>query len=78
MAWRPGAKTLGYGAEAPLRAATIDYSLGLKDYGITEGCKANFVLVRGRNPPEAIVSHNKDRMVFRDGKMIRKSTPLSI
>lgn len=52
--------------------------LGLKDYGITEGCKANFVLVRGRNLPESIVSYNKDRMVFRDGRMIRKSTPLSI
>lgn len=52
--------------------------LGLKDYGITEGCKANFVLVKGRNLPESIVSYNKDRMVFRNGKMIRNSRPLGI
>ncbi len=52
--------------------------LGLRDYGVAEGCKANFLLVKGRNLPECIVSYNKDRMVFRNGKVLPKNNPLTI
>ncbi|MBE6011672.1 MAG: cytosine deaminase [Lachnospiraceae bacterium] len=51
--------------------------MDLKDYGITEGCSATFLLVKARNLSEAIVSYNKDRIVFREGKIIRKSPALS-
>lgn len=50
--------------------------LGLEDYGINEGCKATFLLVKARNMSEAIVSYSKDRIVFREGKIIRKSPSL--
>lgn len=44
----------------------------LDNYGIDEGCKANFVLVKGRNIAECIVTCPTDRIVFRNGEVISK------
>lgn len=46
--------------------------MGLENYGIDEGCNANFVLVKGRTISECIVTCPSDRIVFRNGKIIAR------
>ena len=45
---------------------------GAKKYGLVPGNSADFLLVKGRNIPECVVTCPKDRMVFKKGKMLAK------
>ena len=47
--------------------------LGLQDYGIAPGCRADFVLLQARDPVEAIRVRATRLMVFRAGRVIAQS-----
>ena len=47
--------------------------MGLQDYGLTAGCKADFVLLQARDPIEAIRLRATRLKVFKAGKLIAES-----
>lgn len=47
-------------------------ALGLADYGIAVGSKADFVSLKAAHVPEAVVAIPKGRMVFKSGKRVAK------
>ena len=47
-------------------------ALGVADYGIAVGNKADFVSLKAAHVPEAVVSIPKGRMVFKSGKLVAK------
>jgi cytosine deaminase len=44
--------------------------LRLEDYGVSEGCKADLVVVPARNAAEAVVMHPPRSFVFKNGKVV--------
>ena len=49
--------------------------LGLEDYGIAPGCKADLVLLQAGDPVEAIRLRATRLLVMRRGKVIARSAP---
>lgn len=47
--------------------------LGLKDYGVAVGGRADFVLARARNTAECVAARPADRLVFQAGEMIARN-----
>jgi cytosine deaminase len=45
-------------------------ALGLPDYGLRVGCKADFVVLDAAHIPEAVVAMPPNRMVYKDGRRI--------
>jgi len=48
---------------------------GLKDYGITPGCEASFVLLQARDPVEAIRLRAARLKVWRAGRLLAETAP---
>src|SRR5690349_9100683 len=49
--------------------------LGLRDYGIAPGCRADFVLLQARDPVEAVRLRAARLKVFRGGRVIAEQSP---
>jgi cytosine deaminase len=49
--------------------------LGLSDYGVAPGCRADFVLLQARDPVEAIRLRAARLKVFRGGRVIAEQAP---
>jgi cytosine/adenosine deaminase-related metal-dependent hydrolase len=45
-------------------------AIGLLDYGLQPGCKADLLLVAGATPAEAVVSRPPDRTVIKNGRVV--------
>lgn len=58
--------------ELALNCATYNGAkvLHLEDYGVSEGCKADLVIVPARNAAEAVVMHPPRSFVFKNGKVV--------
>lgn len=54
---------------------TPAHILGLEGYGVSVGCKADFVLLDARDPVEALRLRAARRAVVRGGKVIARSQP---
>lgn len=52
--------------------------LGLADYGLQPGSKADFVLVEAETVAEAVVSHPRRRTVFKGGRMVARDGELLV
>jgi cytosine deaminase len=50
--------------------------MGLNDYGVAKGKRANMVLLQAQDPIEAIRLRAHRLAVIRDGKVIARSTPI--
>ena len=48
-------------------------ALGLTDYGIAVGCRADFVLLPHETPAEAVITRGLNRRVFSGGEMIAEN-----
>ena len=49
--------------------------LGLREYGIAPGCRADFVLLQARDPVEAIRLRATRLAVVRTGRVIARASP---
>lgn len=58
--------------ELALHCATYNGAkiLRLEDYGVSEGCKADLVVVPARSAAEAVVMHPPRSFVFKNGKIV--------
>jgi cytosine deaminase len=48
-------------------------ALGLKDYGLTAGAAADFVVLDARHVQEAVVARPKPRDVYKNGRLVARS-----
>ncbi|MEW9920295.1 amidohydrolase family protein [Marimonas sp. MJW-29] len=44
--------------------------MGLEKYGLTEGCRADLVLVKAETPAHAVVSHPPRKLVLKGGRVV--------
>ncbi|MDU8911016.1 amidohydrolase family protein [Aestuariicoccus sp. MJ-SS9] len=46
--------------------------MGLNDYGLTEGCRADLVLVEAETPAHAVVNHPPRKLILKAGRVVAK------
>jgi cytosine deaminase len=61
--------------ELALHTATYGAAavLGVADYGLAVGCRADLVLVDARTPAEAVVARPPRELVVRNGRVVARS-----
>jgi cytosine deaminase len=67
--------TSSAGLRAGFDAVTVNNArvMGLVDYGLDVGCRADFVLLQARSPVEALRLRAQRLLVVRDGEVIARS-----
>ncbi|HEX2276837.1 MAG TPA: amidohydrolase family protein, partial [Candidatus Tectomicrobia bacterium] len=48
-------------------------ALGLKDYGLSEGCQADMVVLDAADPIQAITEQSEKLWVFKAGRMVARN-----
>jgi len=60
-----------------LVAAIAARAIGLPDYGLAEGCRADLVVLDARDPAQAITEQAEKLWVLKAGKVVARSTRTS-